>query len=184
MEGGGATDHDSTQSSGWSRRKIVAIVASGIGAAASLLYICEVTVLDFCEPILNPPRPKIDGANSPTPTISPTPSTKTSRGPPPNESESVEANFTYTPQTPSWRETVRFDASQSRAPGTTITEYLWQFRAPNPLPQSTGDVRRGIRVEYSFQTSGTHSVTLTIRTADGREAKASKNIEVQGPVVG
>jgi PKD repeat protein len=83
------------------------------------------------------------------------------------------AQFSYTPSNPTPLDTVAFDAGASHTEaGGTITSYEWDFDGDGTT-DATGET-----VTYGFPDDGTYPVTLTVTTADGRTANATRAVTV------
>lgn len=85
----------------------------------------------------------------------------------------LEAAFEYDPLTPAVGEDIQFDASNSTASGSEISQYEWDF-----IGDGTTDMT-GEKAVHSFE-EGTHQVTLTIRDNQGNETSTQQLVEV-GP---
>jgi PKD repeat protein len=84
---------------------------------------------------------------------------------------SLVAAFVYSPDSPSPRESVFFDAStSSAAQPRTIVSYDWNF--------GDGASGSGKTVNHSFGSVGSYSVTLTVRDDIGQSQTASKLVTV------
>ena len=69
---------------------------------------------------------------------------------------------------------VSFDASQSIDPDEDIVDYEWDI---------DGAMEVGQKVEFTFETVGTYTVTLLVRDAEDQEGTASITVEVEEPGV-
>ncbi|WP_245604489.1 PKD domain-containing protein [Nocardioides aequoreus] len=67
--------------------------------------------------------------------------------------------------------TCQFNSSGSTSPGTTITQRTWDF--------GDGNTSAASNPSHTYASSGTRTVTLTIRTADGRQATTTREVSVQ-----
>jgi PKD repeat protein len=84
-----------------------------------------------------------------------------------------EADFVFSPTTPTPGDTVFFNASTSTpAPGRSIVSYIWNFGT------STGTASGKI-VTKVFTAPGTYTVTLTVRDDAGVTATTSKEVTVE-----
>jgi alpha-tubulin suppressor-like RCC1 family protein/chitodextrinase len=82
------------------------------------------------------------------------------------------ANFTMTPSSGDAPLTVTLNASSSTDDGT-ITNYAWT--------SSTGQTASGRNTSLTFNTVGTHNITLTVTDDQGATANLSKTVTVQAP---
>jgi PKD repeat protein len=78
------------------------------------------------------------------------------------------AAFTVSDTTPDVGDVVRFDASGSSSPGTTITNYDWNFGGSNVVETQT------------YATPGTYDVILTVTDSRGQTDSSNATIVVSG----
>ncbi|MBP9750772.1 MAG: PKD domain-containing protein [Candidatus Peribacteraceae bacterium] len=68
---------------------------------------------------------------------------------------------------------VRFDASESYVPGDAISGFVWAFG------DRTDEVFGPAQVEHTFQTPGTYTIDLRVRTTGKQEVRTSRAIVVR-----
>ena len=76
------------------------------------------------------------------------------------------ADFTYQCQ----GRTCTFDGTSSTAPGSNVTQYVWDF--------GDGSTGSGATVQHSFATNGTSTVTLNITTGQGATDSTTREVTV------
>ena len=69
-----------------------------------------------------------------------------------------EAGFTYSPDTPTTGDAVRFDASSAEDPDDDIERYVWRF--------GDGETGQGEVVEHTYDDYGAYDVTLTVNDSE------------------
>jgi PKD repeat protein len=85
------------------------------------------------------------------------------------------ATFVFSPLTPEEMQTVRFDASDSKAgTGRTIVDYDWDF--------GDGTEKKGVSAQHDFSPSGVYLVTLTVMDSAGQKVKNAQTITVR-PII-
>jgi len=85
------------------------------------------------------------------------------------------ARFRYAPPIARLAETVRFDASESIRPGGSSLAYSWDFNADGSSDNTE------VAPEWTFVDQGTHPVTLTVSTSDGRSDTHTLTMTVLPP---
>jgi PKD repeat protein len=85
------------------------------------------------------------------------------------------AVFDYTPVNPLIGDPAHLDASASSDDEGPISEYLWDF--------GNGDTATGVAVDYTFPSTGTYNVTLTVVDGDGGEDSVTHAILVVEEIV-
>jgi len=82
------------------------------------------------------------------------------------------ASFKYVPEKPRVRETVQFDASDSKDPDGTIVRYEWDF--------GDGSRAEGIDAAHAYSRAGRYSARLKVTDNDGLVGIASTVVAVCG----
>jgi PKD repeat protein len=83
------------------------------------------------------------------------------------------ASFTFSPSQPSIRQSVTFDASNSRpTAGRTIVGYAWVF--------DDGSTGSGVTTTHAFNAAGSYAVRLTITDNAGQSASTTQTVIVSG----
>ena len=86
------------------------------------------------------------------------------------------ADFSYTPATPSYFEVVTFNALSSYDTDGYITHYIWDFNGDGKMDAS------GVVAKYVFKSNTmsptNYTVTLTVIDNDGNMASVSKTVRV------
>jgi PKD repeat protein len=80
------------------------------------------------------------------------------------------ADFSFTPATAIFPADISFDASASRDPDGTLTQYSWSF--------GDGGTGTGKTVTHNYKTYGTFTVKLTVTDNRGATASLTKSIEI------
>jgi PKD repeat protein len=86
------------------------------------------------------------------------------------------ASFTFSPSAPSLGGSVTFDASGSRLDGAvcgSLCSYQWDF--------GDGTSATGQLAQHSFQTTGVHTVTLTVTAPGGTSSSTSRSFAIAPP---
>jgi len=73
--------------------------------------------------------------------------------------------------------TVSFDASSSKNPNGTISDYEWDFNEDGEYTEASGE-----KAEFTYKKIGTYKVGLRITSSIGDYAIATKEIKVENPV--
>lgn len=87
--------------------------------------------------------------------------------------KSPTASFVFSPSSPSPGQSVRFDASSSSDPDGEIVEYRWDWG-----DGSSPTITSGAIANHTFATSGTFTVTLTVRDNADNTATVTANVKV------
>jgi PKD repeat protein len=87
---------------------------------------------------------------------------------------SLSPTFSYYPSTPRTSDEVQFNASDSKADGTDITAYEWDFTNDGTVDAT------GAEPVHTFD-PGTHTVILTVRGVEGTEQTTQQTIDVTRP---
>ena len=82
------------------------------------------------------------------------------------------ANFTYSPDSPATGETITFNGSVSDDSDGNITSYEWDFDGDGTIDKT------GQEATYTYSTTGTKRVVLTVTDDDGAANLVSKPINV------
>ena len=83
------------------------------------------------------------------------------------------ASFTASKTSVYARETIIFNASRSYDPDGSIVSYSWDF--------GDGSSGSGVTISHAYSSSGTYTVTLTVRDNNGATNQISKQIVVTTP---
>jgi PKD repeat protein len=81
------------------------------------------------------------------------------------------ASFTYSPSSPTPGSSVTFNASGSYDPDGSLVSYGWTF--------GDGAIGSGVATTHAYSSSGTYSVTLTVRDNAGTTAVSTQQVVVQ-----
>jgi PKD repeat protein len=81
-----------------------------------------------------------------------------------------EADFSFTPTTAIFPADILFDASASRDPDGTITQYAWSF--------GDGGLGAGKTITHNYKTYGTFAVRLTVTDDRGATDSMTKTIQI------
>ncbi|HEC63045.1 MAG TPA: PKD domain-containing protein, partial [Candidatus Acetothermia bacterium] len=84
-----------------------------------------------------------------------------------------QARFTYSPTHPNVGQWIQFDASASSDPDGSIVSYSWDF--------GDGTTTSGVRVNKSYSSAGTYTVTLVVRDDRGATDSETKQVTVGPP---
>ncbi len=84
------------------------------------------------------------------------------------------AEFTYSPSTPIVGDTISFNASLSVAYGGSIETYAWDFGDGSSVMTEPDPI-----VTYTYATSGTYDVTLTVTDENDLTASITKSITIR-----
>ncbi len=90
----------------------------------------------------------------------------------------ISAAFTFDPESGPAPLQVSFDASDSSSPGSTITDYEWDFTGKNNFRDASGET-----AEYTFEREGDYDVKLRITDDSGKTAIGTETITIGGPDV-
>jgi PKD repeat protein len=82
------------------------------------------------------------------------------------------ASFTYSPTDPTAGESVTFDASSSNDSDGSIETYRWDFDGDGTF-DTTGEL-----VEYTFEQTGSHDVSLAVTDDSGAQDVVSRTVTV------
>ncbi len=82
-------------------------------------------------------------------------------------------NFSYTPSEPSVSEEVQFEGDTSTS-GSSISSWEWDF--------DDGEVASTRNPTHSFSSTGSYSVTLTVRTEAGSEDSTTEDVTISSGV--
>jgi len=81
-----------------------------------------------------------------------------------------EADFMYTPSSPTTSDAVTFDASDSVDPDSTIAAYSWMFE--------DGEVKAGETTQYMFEEPGQYEIQLRVEDGSGNAETATRTVTV------
>jgi PKD repeat protein len=99
-------------------------------------------------------------------------------GPGPGPPSGLSAAFTYDPPDPFVDERVTFDSASTTDNGGRINGWAWHF---DPDASVIGPTNSNM-AKASFQTAGTHTVSLTVNDDQGRASTVSHDVTVQNGV--
>jgi PKD repeat protein len=94
-------------------------------------------------------------------------------GPPPPPPDTPVALFSFSPSSGPSPLKVSFDGSASYDPNGTITAYNWNF--------GDGSTGSGQRVEHTYNSAGSYTVTLTVTDNSGKSGSTSHTVAVIKP---
>jgi PKD repeat protein len=80
------------------------------------------------------------------------------------------ASFTFSPPAPNAGQTVSFDGSASKAPGSSVASYQWDF--------GDGATGSGAQPGHAYGAAGSYTVTLTVTAANGLTGATSRTVTV------
>lgn len=87
-------------------------------------------------------------------------------------------NFSMDPETPTAPALVTFDGSDTFVPNEEITGFEWDFGDG----KANDSKFSGARMEHQYDSPGTFTVTLRVRTTSGQSFDAKKTLLVRSPV--
>ena len=110
------------------------------------------------------PTPDPTPTSTLTPNLTPVVSVEPSPTPTPSDLPKPIGFFIFSPQLPSIREPIIFDASASIGQGSQIVSYQWDFADGTMSNENTP------KITHTYNTTGNYSVSLTITNENGKKS--------------